>query len=516
MISKIIKFIKNNYQILLVLLVAAIVLSVNIDKPFIGHHDWNGAFWGAKIRHYVEYIRLQIGIEPASNLNTSLKNSSFFYTDYTPLLTVIFTFFSVIFGFSEFSLRFTSLIFSILMIFFIYKIGNLLFNKFIGILASILVIATPMFLYFGKLPDHEPIVVSLITITFYFFLKAYKNRKSYYLFLIFLTLSLLESWPAFFLIPPLVIFLFFLRKEKNLQKISPILVSIAVIVVHLISIVYLKGFPALFGFFGQGLARMNFVPNDPGLAKVTFSTFVNTEAHFAAVYFTNILLILSLIWIISFIWKLKYKKVSYSDWSLLILFIYPLSFILVFRQLAVIHDYKLYHFLPFIGLASAKSVNILTSKIESLFKKIKIKRMKYRIISILFCFLIILAVFIERIKFLNVLLKTSFNTPGYELGLLIRQETNPQDVVLVNSRQFKAFFEVFVTYYSDRYVDYENITLDSFKEKESAYKKYKYIILIDGRNEDPKIASYLKNSFFVERHGSYNFIDLSKVPENKN
>ena len=122
--------------------------------------------------------------------------------------------------------------------------------------------------------------------------------------------------------------------------------------------------------------------------------------------------------------------------------------------------------------------------------------------------LIIFLVGTERLAYLSTLLKTSFNMPGYELGNLIKANTSPQDTVLVDSRQFKGFFEVFVGYYSDRKVDYGDISLKEFEKAQPNYKKYKYIILIDERTEDPTLESYLNDIFPSKRFGPYQFFAL--------
>ena len=116
----------------------------------------------------------------------------------------------------------------------------------------------------------------------------------------------------------------------------------------------------------------------------------------------------------------------------------------------------------------------------------------------------------ERIEYLTTLLKTSFNKPGYELGMLINQKTLPENTILINSIQFKEFFEVFVTYYSDRRVQYQNITLDDFLNKESEYLAFDYLVLIHERDVDPNLESYLSRIYYSERCNSYNVFHLKK------
>lgn len=478
-------YLKNYYPIFLILVFAAVLLSINLNKPFIGHHDWNGAFWGEITKRYLSI-----------NSDTNIK--TLFFLDYTPLLPLLFVFFSKVFGLSEFTLRMVPAIFSLVMIFFIYKIGQLIFGKTTGLFSAVFAAVTPMFLYFGKIPDHEPIATSLITAAFYFYLKAFgSNSKNKFLFLIFLFFSLLESWPAFFLIPPLIIFSL-MRKAKISEILTPVTLAIMVIIFHLSSIIYIYGMGGLLNFFKQGYLRANSGTElIGGFSNYSSISFITTEAHYAVIYFTRILIVFSAFWVIDSIVKVRQKKISQGQLSLFILLIYPLSFVLIFRQLAFIHDYKLYHFLPFISLSAAAILN-------DFFKALNFEKIKIPIFMI-----IATLVFLERLNYLGTLLKTSFNTPGYELGLLIKQKTQPQESVLVNSAQFKAFFDVFVSFYSDRNVDYQDIKLDDFESESHFYQKYKYVILIDGRDTDPNILSYLENTYNFDKFGPYRFFDIS-------
>lgn len=478
------------------------MLSVNLNKPFIGHHDFNGAFWGNITRNYLVFFNL----ESSEYLNRSdISIRSLFLFDYTPLLPIILTFFSILFGFSDFSLRLTVVIFSLIMIFFIYKIGELLYGKLVGVLAAVFAGITPMFLYFGKMPDHEPVVTALVTVTFFFYVKLTKSKNTdRFWFLTFLLLALLVSWPAFFLIVPIFIFSLLVIKDKFSNILAPIAMALFVFASYLLSIYLIGGKETLLQFLKQGSARMNSSSDlIGGFSNFNTLSFISTEAHYAVIYFTKILLILGSIWILSLLTKAILKKITRSDPDLylLILLIYPLSFILVFRQLAFIHDYKLYHFLPFIALCAAVILNRVLSKLEKHAK-------------IVICFVVIIFVFFERLDYLNTLLKSSFNTPGFELGTLIKKKTKHQEYTLVNSNQFRAFFEVFMNYYSQRRIEYADMSVEDFKNNQQYYSGFKYIILIDNRSVDPVFEQYMNDNFTSERYGAYRFFSVTdKLPQ---
>jgi len=276
----------------------------------------------------------------------------------------------------------------------------------------------------------------------------------------------------------------------------------------------------LLGFLGRkdaieqfllfGLSRANSQTNlIGGFSNFNILSYVTTEAHYAVIYFTRILIVLSFLWILTVIYKLKKKNASDLELSLLILLIYPLAFITVFRQLAFIHDYKLYHFLPFLSLSAAAFLHTLFNKSYAYIQKKPKARASFITAKIIFCLIITVLIFTERFNYLNTLLKSSFNTPGYELGMLIKDKTLPQDKVLINSRQFGAFFGVFIDYYSDRDVNYDDIKLADFEKSVEKYSKYKFLILIDGRDVDPDFVQYMNQGFSVSKHGPYNFFSYA-------
>lgn len=471
------KIIKDNYLIAIIIIFAAILLSINLNKPFIGHHDFNGVFWGNQVRVY-----LDSGASLKEKLNL----------DYLPLLPLLFTVSSLAFGLNEVSLRLVPLVFSLLLTFFIYKTGKLLFNKSVGILAAALTAATPMFLYFGKLPDHEPVVVALVTVAFFAFIKDSAPKSKYhYLFIAFLLLSLIESWPAFFIIPPLVAFYFFTKRRKQ-DIFLPLALGAVVIFMGVAILVYSQGPSALSYLANLLLFRMNLSQN-PVLPSFTTGQFVNSQAHLAVAYFTRLLIILSAFWLLNFLWKLKKKNLTKSDWILSILFIYPLSFVLVMRQLVFIHDYKLYHFLPFVALSSAYSLNLLLNKLSGF--------LKGKII-VLFSLVIIFLVATERIDFLKDLLSSSASRDGYELGILLKDETKPADKILVLSGQFGSHFGAFTNFYSQRQTDYQDYNLQNFTDLRLT-EIYDWIVYIEARDTPVEVKDNLLLNYKELSRGPY-------------
>ena len=57
----------SKYIIYLVILLAFFLLLPKIDKPFFGHHDWNGVFYSNIARNYLRYGYLKTKFGEVTN-----------------------------------------------------------------------------------------------------------------------------------------------------------------------------------------------------------------------------------------------------------------------------------------------------------------------------------------------------------------------------------------------------------------------------------------------------------------
>jgi uncharacterized membrane protein len=151
-----------------------------------------------------------------------LKNFSPF--DFHPPFYYLFLkFWTNIFGYLEISLRFPSIIFSLLSGFVVYKIGSLLADKKLGFWAALFFLFNPLIVYYSQEARMYMIVTFFITSSLYYFLKIQKSKfKSqnenlkfkidFFLMNIFISLSLLTFYGSIFFI--LAILFYFLLKDQ--------------------------------------------------------------------------------------------------------------------------------------------------------------------------------------------------------------------------------------------------------------------------------------------------------------
>lgn len=501
-------FQNNKYKIFLVsiLFVATILLSFNINKPFIGHHDWNGAFWGSVTRNYLNVLHRSSGIPIDRGAINEIDVKFFYFSHYTPMLPLLFTASALLFGFNEASMRTVTVFFSLLLLTMIYQIGSKLYSKSVGLLAVVLAVFTPMFLYFGKLPDHEPIVTSLITCTVALWLELEKRprKKSLFMFLVLFILALTESWASFFLVPFMIIHI--LRASLHNRRYIPVLPLLGVLVVamHISLIVHFQGLDAVRSFLHAGAVRLDVDQQSVTVKQFTMLQFIITEVRYFVIYFTRILLGLTSFWIIKFFWSLKNRRLRGPGMTMLtLLFLPAASFLVTFRNLSYIHDYKLYLLLPFVSLASA---SVLISFLNVIHNSTNGRLFKAIVLIAIVGF-----VASERVVFLKTVLATSFNAPGYDLGVLIRNKTMPSEKTLVVSKEFESYFGVFVQFYANRSIDYEDTTADQFLAHQDDYGNYRYIILVNERTRDHSLPELLiRKGFQKEQVNEFALYDRKK------
>jgi len=94
-----------------------------------------------------------------------------------PLYYIILHFFIQLFGESETALRTASVIFGFLSIIMIYKIGELLFNKDVGLIAALILALSKFHIYFSQEVRSYSLQVLLVLLSFYFFINLFKTKN---------------------------------------------------------------------------------------------------------------------------------------------------------------------------------------------------------------------------------------------------------------------------------------------------------------------------------------------------
>lgn len=447
----------KNKTIIFILILAALILSYKIDKPFIGHHDWNSVVYSQVARNYLKFGLWQTKFGQVGNGGIILPSEFSYITHYPPLLSLFIAFSFFLFGVGEWQTRIIPIFANLGMVYFFFLLVKNLWDKKIAALAAVFIIFSPIFIYFGKLTVHETVIPFFSLFSLYFYYRWTKNysQKNYFFLVLGIIAGELIGWPAYYL-PPLLCFhrFFFYKKHKENKKIYLLIpLSFLTFFLFLVHLFLLTGkLPIqdlwqifLFRFHsGQGAQIWQF----------NFKDYLLQEARMMVIYFTRITAIFSLIFLLLLFNCFRKKKLTSRDSYLLILLVYGFLHIFIFRNLAFIHDYMIYYALPFMALSASLGLWWFLDRIA-----------RRKINKIFFTVFIFLLFATERIPFTFALLNTNMNKIGYDLGKILQQKTQPEDKIFVASGEFGYYFEVFTRFYSDRNIDYNDaINLKNLKE----------------------------------------------------
>ncbi len=413
--------------LVILFILSALLLSNNLNKPFIGIHDHNGARFGNIAKNYIKYWN-QAKFGPVEQQN---PDGTFdYYTHYPSLLPLTIAGFYKIFGVSEFTTRLVALIASSLMVCFLFLAARNFWNYKIALFSSLFLVATPMFRYFGKNPVHEVFVGVFGMMTFYGIsrlMSGNNNKNTYALIFVSSILAALSGWGGYFVVPAV---LYSFWKEKTARKLLFLYIFIiaALYMGHFVYTYYLTG-----SFWGGGLYeallyRSSQSPQEFGLLEL-----INRIRLWATTLFTTTLL-LSLL---TFGFTLKDKKIS-NKVILIFLAIFGGIYPLIFSNATYQHSYFIYNLMPVITIAAALGIYSLAVryKKESLFPFI--------------CILLICAIYFERQSYVEALQKSAQDDMAYKAGLEINSNVKENQTVLIKPAEYFYSRHPFLNYYSER------------------------------------------------------------------
>ena len=435
------------------LLTSFFVIGRNLDKPFIGIHDWNGARYGNIARNYIRYGFFTTKFSQIENSGGVEKKDFKFLTHYPTLLPILISVSYRIFGISEWATRLIPLLASSGTIVITYLISRTIFDTKTGLLASLLAFSTPMVRYFGKNPVHEPIALFFASLAFLGVARLLKKEKnSWGLIYVGVTLSLLTTWSGVFLLLAISVVLF---KKVNRQKIFKLWsLAFFIITFHFIKVYFDTG-----SFFGGGildalLQRTN-LGRTASLTQFTLFEFIDRVRLWSSNLFTLSLTIASLAGLY-FILKLQTSSLKRFMSGVLI---YSLGYPLAFPNATFIHEYFIFYFLLPLSLLSAFAIS-------GIFKN----KFAWFTASAL----LILMVWFERGDYLKALEESSGDRLAVQIGKDLNQKILEDDTVLITPYAYAASRLPHLSFYSDRKITLESNSsynwIAEVEEKSGSYK----------------------------------------------
>ncbi len=337
-----------------------------------------------------------------------------------PTFTLMWAVFFRIFGIADWVSRLFAAVFSLGTIFVFYRLGEKHFGLRTAIISSVFWLATPMFIYFGKMPVHEIPLMFFVLLAVYFYFE-----KRFRLTFLFVILAELTTWPGFFLVPALTIHWVLTRRKypKPAFIVNLWLVSFLLFGLHLTHDFLVTGSP-----FGGGLEEIFFL-RVRGIALVPY---LSTLARWAWTYYSFLLPLAGLWGILN----LRGKLAGHQDIPVFLL-IYALFYPVVFRDAASRHDYLLIYFWPFLCLASALVL-------ERFFRK-------NTLVMALTAGAVILSMAGLRYKYIFALENSDLYRVSASFGMYIHGHSRPTDkIFIIKADPSVPWDGYFISYYANR------------------------------------------------------------------
>ena len=476
---------------------------IEIDEPWIGHHDFNGTWISLAASNYLKYGFLETGFGSTTNSGFVQDGNYSYYLHHPPLICWLVSIPFMAYGISEDSARIVSIFLSIGSIFMLFKICSSLFNYNVALISALIQTLLPMDAFFGRFVNHEPLILFISLVTIYLYLKWIKD-KNYFLLLILSTLiGCLSGWSFYYM--PALLFLHYQLIEKKSWRLTIIFIlPIICIFCFLAFLLYIHILSGSIhgGDYGSIFEAFKVRISSKTIIEFTLGKFLLTEFNRILKLFTPVITFLALFYILTFITYPKLRIENHGVF-LLMLMLFGIAHPLIFKQQAYVHDYLLFNLSPFMSISA--SVIIME------FSKILKEQFRIPVILIPILFFITYLNF-SRQEILK-LHEIRNLEEEYIVGLYIHNHTEPDDLIMTSFD--KGSEELQLKYYSQRSI-FSGVTSKFQMEKLIKERKGYFRFFIDSRNTDKSeiLTKYLNDNYkrkFLSHYILYDFKKLANT-----
>jgi len=255
-----------------------------------------------------------------------------------------------IFGSRTIYLRFSSILFSLITIYFTYLIGKKIKNKKTGIIAALFLLINPLFVYFSQELRMYSMVTMWLIVGFYYFVKI-KSKKYEISDLIIFNLMMALAFGTFygsvFLIATFAIYLL-IKKEWKLFFLTNIGIGLTILILSPLLLVQIKNSQVMLSDVSNWTLVLGKV-NLKNLLLIPLKFSVGKISFLPKIFYYLVGGIWSLI-VFSFVFLKKKKE---SSWLKLILII-PIILAIIFSiKSPLLQYFRFLYLLPIIALVMA-------------------------------------------------------------------------------------------------------------------------------------------------------------------
>lgn len=150
------------FVVIVLLLIAWGLLTIRIDAPWFGHHDWHGTRMQATVENYYRYDAADVKFLQVRNVEPTSPGNFYTYINHPPMVAWGVALVSLPIGVSELSVRFAAISVTMLGLAAFYALNRLHANARQAKYALALLMVTPIMAYYGRLPEYVTMSVPLI------------------------------------------------------------------------------------------------------------------------------------------------------------------------------------------------------------------------------------------------------------------------------------------------------------------------------------------------------------------
>ena len=347
---------KNKGLLFLALIVLASLAAqlYEINEPWVGRKDLNGATYSIIARNYVLHGYIATRFGPAFNTGPVGDGEFTYYLHHPPLLPLIISGGFHLCGVHEWCARLVCVIFFILSILLFFLLVREVWGEKEALYSAPFLALSPMTLYFNRVVLHEPaITLGIILILRYYYRWRRRRRPSDYwkIVAIFAVYSMLD-WPAYYILPLLPIHTLIVDRGKESPGRRRILsLPLFGILFFLLYQAYSylltssqNGAGLLDSFILRSAVKTPFI-------QYSFPGFLHIEAIRGYHLFTPVVCLLSLCWFLFFLagrWRDDPERES----LVLLLLLFGAIHVFLFLDAAWIHEFWMYYLSPGLALSA--------------------------------------------------------------------------------------------------------------------------------------------------------------------
>lgn len=356
--------IRMNWGMIALLLVMWGLLTIRIGAPWFGHHDTNGVVFMTTARNYSLYGASELGFLQLLNYEIPAKPEDYnFYLHHPPMISWLLALAGVPFMLTEASSRWVIVCATMISLASLYVLSRRLLGQKRAMLVMILYCFTPMIAYFGRMPNHEPLLMAFLMPFFAIYAQylRYPTRLRWIALAILAILAMWTAWAAIFFFAALIFFGVIYRVETRIVKIITdwrnlfdlyALGFVVVLATIAVPLFYEMQYPgAIQKLLNAFSFRTSNIGGSRGAPTFTIFEYVFRQLIHMATMMTLFVVVMGFVGVKPLLKQSRLTRAM--TWGMLG---GGLGFLIFFRNASYIHDYYKYYLMPAFSIMACLGV----------------------------------------------------------------------------------------------------------------------------------------------------------------